>query len=74
MLNAKIEKVNLAKAKVIKAAADKKKKEKEKQKEERASRSSSRRRRRTEQNLIIKVLTSATFIRAAFGILKKILK
>ncbi|MFQ3296891.1 MAG: DNA helicase HerA-like ATPase [Patiriisocius sp.] len=73
LLNAKIEMVNLAEAKEIKAAADKKEKEKEKRKEERASRSSSRRR-NTTQNPIIKVLTSATFIRAAFGILKKILK
>tara|TARA_R110002049_G_scaffold609_3_gene3428 strand:+ start:6524 stop:8095 length:1572 start_codon:yes stop_codon:yes gene_type:complete len=80
LLNEKIEKVNIAEAKAIKAEADKKErekeakeKEKERQREERASRSSSRRR-STAQNPIIKVLTSATFIRAAFGILKKVLK
>ena len=80
LLNAKIEKVNLAEAKAIKTAADEKErekvakeKEKERQRDERASRSSSRRR-STAQNPIVKVLTSATFIRAAFGILKKILK
>ncbi|TXD45936.1 helicase HerA-like domain-containing protein [Polaribacter sp. IC073] len=80
LLNAKIEKVNLAEAKAIKAAAAEKErekvakeKEKERQREERATRSSSRRR-STAQNPLIKVLTSATFIRAAFGILKKVLK
>jgi DNA helicase HerA-like ATPase len=80
LLNSKIAKVNLAEAKAIKAQADKKEKEKiakekqkEKQREERSTRSSSRRR-STAQNPLIKVLTSATFIRAAFGILKKVLK
>jgi hypothetical protein len=80
LLNSKIAKVNLAEAKAIKAEADKKEKEKiakekqkEKQREERSTRSSSRRR-STAQNPLIKVLTSATFIRAAFGILKKVLK
>ncbi|WP_343330138.1 helicase HerA-like domain-containing protein [Polaribacter staleyi] len=80
LLNKKIEKVNLAEAKAIQAEADEKErekiakeKEKERQREERASRSSSRRR-STAQNPLIKVLTSATFIRAAFGILKKVMK
>ena len=80
LLNEKIEKVNLAEAKAIQAAADKKEsekrakeEEKERQREERANRTSSRRR-STAQNPLIKVLTSATFIRAAFGILKKVLK
>ena len=80
LLNSKIAKVNLAEAKAIKAEVDKKEKEKiakekqkEKQREERSTRSSSRRR-STAQNPLIKVLTSATFIRAAFGILKKVLK
>ncbi|KGL63735.1 helicase HerA-like domain-containing protein [Polaribacter sp. Hel1_85] len=80
LLNSKINKINIAEEKAIKAAIDKKEKEKlakekekERQREERASRSVSRRR-STRQNPIVKVLTSATFIRAAFGILKKVLK
>ena len=73
LLNAKIEKVNLAEAKAIKVAADQKEEGKERKSKERA-RSSASRRRSTAQNPLIKVLTSATFIRAAFGILKKILK
>ncbi|WP_299665632.1 helicase HerA-like domain-containing protein [uncultured Polaribacter sp.] len=80
LLNSKIEKIHLAEAKAIKDAADKKEKEKiakekekEKQREEKATRSYTRRR-STAQNPLIKVLTSATFIRAAFGILKKVLK
>lgn len=55
MLNEKIEKAKIAKAK-----------------EEASSKASTRK--NTRQNPIIKVLTSATFIRAAFGILKKVLK
>ena len=80
LLNAKIEKVNIAEAKAIekeKAQKEKerlaKEREKERQREAKASRSYSRRR-STRQNPIVKVLTSATFIRAAFGILKKVLK
>ncbi|WP_299061192.1 helicase HerA-like domain-containing protein [uncultured Polaribacter sp.] len=80
LLNAKIAGINKAEEKAIQAEADQKEKEKlakekekERQREERASRSSSRRR-STAQNPIVKVLTSATFIRAAFGILKKVLK
>ena len=46
--------------------------EKEKEAEKKTSRSSSRR--STRQNPIVKVLTSATFIRSIFGILKKIIK
>jgi hypothetical protein len=79
-LNSKIANINKAEEKAIKAEADRKEREKEakvrekeKQREERASRSSSRRR-STAQNPLIKVLTSATFIRAAFGILKKVMK
>jgi DNA helicase HerA-like ATPase len=72
-LNAKIATINKAEEKAIKEAAEKKAKEKEERaKEKRASKSSSRR--STRQNPLIKVLTSATFIRAAFGILKKVLK
>lgn len=65
--------------KIKKAEALKLKEETRLQKEkERASktrrRSTSTRRRSTAQNPIIKVLTSATFIRAVFGILKKVIK
>ncbi|MDA0178592.1 helicase HerA-like domain-containing protein [Mesoflavibacter profundi] len=63
ILNKKIEKAEQLKAE-----------EEEKEAKEKASRSSSRSRRSTRQNPIIKVLTSATFIRAAFGILKKVMK
>jgi DNA helicase HerA-like ATPase len=80
MLNVKIDKINIAEEKAIKAAAEKKEKEKqqkekelEKRREEKSYRSASSRR-STRQNPLIKVLTSATFIRAAFGILKKVLK
>lgn len=62
MLNKKIEKAEIAKAK-----------EEEREAKEKASRKTSTRR-STRQNPIIKVLTSATFIRAAFGILKKVIK
>lgn len=80
LLNSKIEKINLEEQKAIKDAEILKEKEriaaekkKEKEREERATRTYSRRR-STAQNPIVKVLTSATFIRAAFGILKKVLK
>jgi hypothetical protein len=74
MLNSKIEKVNLAEQKAIKDAADEK--EREKLARERENRTSSRSSRRTStrMNPIVKVLTSATFIRAAFGILRKVMK
>ena len=62
MLNKKIEKAEIAKAK-----------EEAREAKEKASRKTSTRR-STRQNPIIKVLTSATFIRAAFGILKKVIK
>ena len=62
MLNEKIEKAEIAKAK-----------EEAREEKERASRKTSTRK-STRQNPIIKVLTSATFIRAAFGILKKVIK
>ncbi|WP_271405278.1 helicase HerA-like domain-containing protein [Tenacibaculum soleae] len=48
--------------------------ERQKEKEKISRRSSSTRSRSTRQNPIIKVLTSATFIRSVFGILKKVLK
>jgi len=62
MLNKKIEKAEIAKAK-----------EEAREEKEKASRKTSTRK-STRQNPIIKVLTSATFIRAAFGILKKVIK
>jgi len=65
LLNSKIEVID----KAIKKAAEKKEREKE---QKRVAKTSTRR--STAQNPIVKVLTSATFIRAAFGILKKVLK
>ena len=47
-------------------------KEREKKEERKTRRSSSRK--STRQNPIIKVLTSATFIRSVFGILKKVMR
>ena len=76
MLNSKIEKVNLAEQKAINDAKEEKEREKlakEREKERKTSSRSSRRT-STRMNPIVKVLTSATFIRAAFGILKKVLK
>ncbi len=69
LLNSKIEKINLAKEKEIKKAAEQKERDR---REKKVSKSYSRR--STRQNPIVKVLTSATFIRAVFGILKKVLK
>lgn len=63
MLKEKIEKINKEKT------AETRKKEEEKTKQKTSTRSRS-----TRQNPIIKVLTSATFIRSVFGILKKVLK
>ena len=64
MLTAKIEK-----AETLKAKEDAKL---EKEKAAKKSRTTTRRR-STAQNPVIKVLTSATFIRAVFGILKKVI-
>ena len=66
LLNLKIEKINKAEEKAVQAEANKK----EKQSRSRVS----TRRRSTRQDPLVKVLTSATFIRAVFGILKKIIK
>jgi len=60
----------IKKAEVLKAKED----EKETKAKERKSTSRSTSRRSTRQNPIVKVLTSATFIRAVFGILKKVMK
>ena len=67
MLNEKIKKAEEVKAK--EEAREAKEKEKEKK-----SRSKSSRSRSTRMNPVVKVLTSATFIRAVFGILKKVMK
>ena len=64
MLNAKIEKAEEIKAKEEERL--------EKEKERKSSRKSSGSRNKR-QNPIVKVLTSATFIRAVFGILKKVM-
>ncbi len=69
ILNEKIKKAEALKVK--EEARLKKEKEDEKKAK---SRSTSTRRRSTAQNPIVKVLTSATFIRAVFGILKKVMK
>ncbi|MBT8310590.1 MAG: DUF853 family protein [Flavobacteriaceae bacterium] len=64
MLNEKIEKVE--------AEAKKEEERVEKEKERKASTRRTSSRRSTRQNPIIKVLTSATFIRGVFSVLKKI--
>ena len=61
--------IHLAEEKAIKKSAEQKERE---IKEKRVTKSYSRR--STRQNPIVKVLTSATFIRAFFGILKKMIK
>ena len=73
LLNSKIDKINKAEEKAIKDAAEKKEKEKLAKEKEKQSRVSTRRR-STRQDPLVKVLTSATFIRAVFGILKKVIK
>jgi DNA helicase HerA-like ATPase len=69
LLNNKIEKINLAEETAIKSVAEQKERERNKK-----TATKSYYRRSTRQNPIVKVLTSATFIRAVFGILKKIIK
>ncbi|WP_290698853.1 helicase HerA-like domain-containing protein, partial [Lacinutrix sp.] len=69
ILNKRIDKAEKAK---IKADA-KEEKEADTAKAKKAKSRTSTRRRSTAQNPIIKVLTSATFIRSVFGILKKVL-
>lgn len=70
LLNEKIEKAEAEEAK------EKAKEEREKLKKEEAKRKSntSSRRTSTRMNPVVKVLTSATFIRSVFGILNKVLK
>lgn len=69
ILNEKIEKAEALKVKQEAQEA----KEKEAAKKS-SSRSTTRRRRSTAMNPVVKVLTSATFIRSVFGILKKVMK
>ncbi|MET7028353.1 helicase HerA-like domain-containing protein [Sediminicola luteus] len=63
ILNEKIEKAEIAAEKA-----------KEKEEKETVSRRSTRRRTSTRQNPVIKVLTSATFIRGVLGVLKKVMR
>ena len=73
LLNEKIKKAEAIKIKEDEAEAEAKEKKREaKEKEKERSRPRSTSRRSTRQNPIVKVLTSATFIRAVFGILKKL--
>jgi len=65
ILNKKIEKAEAIKAREDERLA--------KEKERKRTRGTTTRRRSTRQNPIIKVLTSATFIRSVFGILKKVM-
>lgn len=77
LLNRKINNINKAQEKAIKDAENQKENErlaKEKAKEVRSQSRGSTRRRSTAQDPLVKVLTSATFIRAVFGILKKVIK
>ena len=73
LLNSKIDKINKAEEKAIQDAVKKKEKEKLAKEKEKQSRVSAKRR-STRQDPLVKVLTSATFIRAVFGILKKVIK
>ena len=71
MLNDKIKEAEAIREKA--EAQEEKRKEKER-KEKASSRRTTTKRRSTAMNPIVKVLTSATFIRAVFGILKKVIK
>jgi DNA helicase HerA-like ATPase len=74
MLNNKIEKINLAEKEAIRAAAEKKEQEKLEREETKITGRRTSSRTSTRMNPLVKVLTSATFIRAFFGILKKVIK
>jgi len=77
MLNEKIQIAEELKAKAAERLAQeeaKRKAEETKAKEREKTRKSTSRRRSTRMNPVVKVLTSATFIRAVFGILKKVVK
>jgi len=71
MLN---EKIDLAEAEEAKEKARQEKKAIEEAESKRQNSSSNSRRRSTAMNPVIKVLTSATFIRSVFGILTKVMK
>ncbi|MCW5516843.1 DUF853 domain-containing protein [Muriicola sp. Z0-33] len=66
MLNEKIEKAE--------KEAEKEKEKEEAEKEKERSRRTTSRRRSTRQNPVVKVLTSATFIRGVLGVLKKVIR
>jgi len=71
LLNEKINNINKAEQKAIKDAEAQEEKERLAKEKSRARTST---RRSTRQDPLVKVLTSATFIRAVFGILKKVIK
>ncbi|TWO32525.1 DUF853 family protein [Seonamhaeicola sediminis] len=71
LLNEKIEK---AEAKESKEKAKKEQEALKKEEAKQKSRSASTNRRSTRMNPVVKVLTSATFIRSVFGILNKVIK
>ncbi len=58
----------------IKRAEQEAEKEKAKEERQKASRRTSTRRRSTRMNPVVKVLTSATFIRGVLGVLKKVIR
>lgn len=74
LLNKKIDAINLAEDKAIIDAEEEKERERIAKEKEKESRSRVSTRRSTRQDPLVKVLTSATFIRAVFGILKKVIK
>lgn len=75
LLNQKINAINKAEEKATQdVAAQKEKEQKAKAQARQTISRSSTRRKSTRQNPIVKVLTSATFIRSLFGILKKVIK
>jgi hypothetical protein len=72
MLGEKIKKAEAVKAKEDEREAKEAAREKNKRSSTKST--TTRRRRSTAMNPIVKVLTSATFIRSVFGILKKVMK
>ena len=73
LLNKKIEAANLAEQKAIEKEELAKEKERLRREKEKEAQKTYRRR-SSRQDPLVKVLTSATFIRAVFGILKKVIK
>ena len=74
LLNEKIEAINDAELKALEDAEAQKEKERKAKERVREEKSRKRSSRSTRQDPLVKVLTSATFIRAVFGILKKVIK